>query len=71
MDYNEMSREELKVARDRLANDLVDLEEITSFNFANSPDHVNASVVKREEDKLDRMRAQVAEMDTILGEASD
>lgn len=66
-DYAEMSRDELVATRKRLEDELEDFEEMTAFHSINSPTHATSTERKGTADKLERMRGEIAEIDTLLG----
>jgi hypothetical protein len=63
-----MSREQLEDARRRLAEDIVDSEEMAAFHLANASTHVPGGEVKATAERTQRMRDKLAEIDALLAE---
>lgn len=68
--YSQMTTQELLATRKRLEDDLADYEEMATFHSLNSPAHATVTERKRESTKLERMRSAIAEIDSLLSQAT-
>ncbi len=70
-EYQSMTGEELRLIRARLADDLEDFEEMTAFHSINSPAHATSTDRQAQSTKTQLMKDVIAEIDRLLGAASD
>jgi len=66
MDYNSMSKIELETMLKRLQNNLEDLEETINFNFTYSAAHIGGSQVRKDEERLRKLKEEIERIKEIL-----
>jgi len=65
-DHSSLNRLELESKLTRLKEELEDMEETTSFYFANSAAHINGGEVMRDEEVLTALKSDIAEIEGFL-----
>lgn len=65
-DYAAMDRAGLEVALGKLRLELEDLEETINFNFTHTSAHINAGQAASDQETLEELRAEIAEIEARL-----
>ena len=65
-DLSQMTNEQLRVERQRLADNLEDYEEMAAYHSVNSPAHATATERTAAAGRLQRMKDAIAEIDELL-----
>jgi len=69
-DYSQMTEQELRSARVRVADDLADFEEMAVFHSIHSPAHATSTERKTASGRSERMKNAIAEIDRLLAVAA-
>lgn len=65
-DLSQMTNEQLRAERKRLADNLEDYEEMAAYHSINSPAHATATERTAAVGRLQRMKDAIAEIDELL-----
>ena len=65
-DYNSMSKIELEAELSRLKDNLEDMEETFQFHMRNTSAHISSRVVKKGEQELERLGAEIKKIKKLL-----
>lgn len=66
-DYNLLNKPELESTLQKLKAELDDLEETVSFYLANSAAHISGGEVQRDEETLEELKSDIAEVEGLIG----